>query len=208
MKALLINGSPHKEGCTYRALYEVKTTLESEGFDTEIIHIGTDIIGGCTACGACAKTGKCIIDDIVNVVAEKLDSADAIIIGSPVYYANPTGQIISFLDRLFYANASKLRGKVGASVVTCRRGGATASFDVLNKYFTIASMPVATSCYWNMVHGANNTPSDVEKDEEGIYTMQVLGKNVAWLAKCIRLGAENGVPIPPAPKKVRTNYIR
>ena len=194
-KALLINGSPHSDGCTYTALKEVADTLEKEGIETEIVQIGKDAIRGCMACGYCGSHDGCVIDDIVNKVRPKLSEADALVVGSPVYYGSPNGNMISFLDRLFYSKGRNidLRMKVGASVVTCRRSGNTASFDVLNKYFTISQMPVASSNYWNNVHGF--TAEDVLKDKEGLQTMRVLGKNIAFLVKSIALGKEQfGLP--------------
>ena len=156
MKALLINGSPHAKGCTYTALSELKHTLEAEGIETELIHVGNQDVRGCIACGQCRKLGKCVFDDVVNEVASKLAEADAFVIGAPVYYSSPAGGAISFMDRLFFStfNVDKTM-KVGAAVVTCRRGGNTASFDVLNKYFSISGMPIASSQYWNMVYGGS-----------------------------------------------------
>lgn len=194
MKVLLINGSPHKEGCTYTALNEVATTLNKNGIETEIYHIGLKPIAGCIACRKCAQAGKCTFDDGVNEIGSRLDEFDGIVLGSPVYYAGPSGQICSFCDRLFFAHGQKLIGKLAAAVVSCRRGGATASFDRLNKYFTINKMQVVGSQYWNMVHGF--TPDDVLKDKEGLQTMRTLGQNMAWLLKCIQLGKQNGINMP------------
>ena len=194
MKVLLINGSPHKEGCTYTALNEVSDTLNKNGIETEIYHIGTKPIAGCIACQKCRETGKCIFDDGVNEIGTRLDEFDGIILGSPVYYAGPSGQICSFCDRLFFTYANKMVGKLAAAVVSCRRGGATASFDRLNKYFTISKMQVVGSQYWNMVHGF--TPDDVKKDKEGLQTMRTLGQNMAWLLKCIEIGKKNGINRP------------
>ena len=194
-KALLINGSPRPNGCTYTALKEVADTLEKEGIETEIIQIGKEAIRGCMACGYCSSHDGCVINDIVNEVRGKLAEADALIVGSPVYYGSPNGNLISFLDRLFYSKGKDidLRMKVGASVVTCRRSGNTASFDMLNKYFTISQMPVASSNYWNNVHGF--TAEDVLKDKEGLQTMRTLGRNIAFLIKSIALGKEHfGLP--------------
>ncbi|MFA7637111.1 MAG: flavodoxin family protein [Monoglobales bacterium] len=206
MKVLLINGSPHKEGCTNEALCEVAKTLEKNGIETVTVHIGTKPIAGCIACGSCKKTGKCFVnDDKVNEIIDILPEIDGIVVGSPVYYAAPSGQICAFLDRLFFAG-SGFAGKVGAAVVSCRRGGATAAFDVLNKYFAISSMPIATSQYWNQVHGS--TPEDVRKDEEGLQTMRTLGNNMAWMLKCFELGKKNGITIPEREKQIRTNFIR
>lgn len=193
MKALLINGSPHERGCTYTALSELARTLEAEGIETEIIQAGARTTHGCIACSKCRETGKCVFDDVVNETAPKLAEADALVIGAPVYYASPAGGAISFMDRLFYSTCIDMTMKVGAAVVSCRRGGNTASFDVLNKYFTIAGMPIASSQYWNMVYG--NTPEEVRKDLEGLQTMRTLGRNMAFLMKSIALGkAQYGLP--------------
>ena len=205
MKVLLINGSPHKEGCTNRALVEVAKELNAKGVDTEIFWIGKDAVHGCVCCGGCANTGKCVFDDLVNEVGEKLAQADGIVVGSPVYYASPNGTLISFLDRLFYSAGYDLRMKVGASVVVARRGGCTAAMDVLNKYFTISQMPVASSCYWNMIHGAK--PGEASQDPEGIRTVRTLAKNTAFLMRSIaREKEENGLPQPEP--KAFTNFIR
>lgn len=194
MKALLINGSPRANECTYTALNELRNTLESEGIETELLHIGNKNIRGCIACRKCREIGKCVFDDIVNEVAPKLAEADAFVIGAPVYYASPAGGAISFLDRLFFStmNIDKTM-KVGAAVVTCRRGGNTSSFDVLNKYFTISSMPIASSQYWNMVYGGQ--ADEVLLDKEGLQTMRTLGRNIAFMVKSIALGKEKyGLP--------------
>ena len=189
-KVLLLNGSPHAHGCTARALEEVIKVLEEEGIETELIHIGKAGVPGCKACGFCAKNGKCVYDDLVNEVAPKFKEADGLIIGSPVYYASPNGTALSFMDRLFYsANFSK-RMKVGAAVVSARRGGNTATFDALNKYFGISGMPIAPSTYWNQVHGF--TAEDVEKDLEGLQTMRNLGRNMAFLIRAIAAEKERG----------------
>lgn len=205
MKVLLINGSPNEFGCTYTALKEVSDTLNQEGVETEIFWIGKKAISGCIACGTCKKTGKCVFDDDVNKIIAKLSSIDGIVVGSPVYYAGPSGQICAFLDRLFYAG-SGFAGKLGASVVSCRRGGAATSFDRLNKYFTITNTPIVSSQYWNMVHG--NIPEEVKQDKEGLQTMRTLAKNMAWLLKCIEAGKEKGIEKPKYEKTVMTNFIR
>ena len=194
MKALLVNGSPHPRGCTYTALTELKNTLEAEGIEVELLHVGNKDIRGCIACRKCAQTGKCVFDDVVNEVAPKLAEADAFVIGCPVYFASPAGGAISFMDRLFFSTPHIDKTmKVGASVVSCRRGGNTATFDALNKYFTICGMPVASSQYWNMVYG--NTPEEVRQDKEGLQTMRTLGRNMAFLMKSIALGkAQLGLP--------------
>lgn len=206
MKVLLVNGSPKANGCTYTALKEVSDELIKNGIETEIFHIGTDAIGGCRGCKACVKLGKCIQDDIVNVAIEKFMEADGFIFGSPVHYAAASGAMTSFLDRVFYACGKKLADKPGASVVSCRRGGASAAFDQLNKYFAICNMPVVPSQYWNMVHG--NTPDEVVKDLEGMQTMRTLAKNMAWLLKCIDAGNRAGIKKPEREEKISTNYIR
>ena len=206
MKVLLINGSPHKNGCTYTALREVADTLEAEGVETEFAWVGTKPVAGCLACRSCRQTGKCIQDeDEVNQIIERLDSIDAIVVGSPVYYSGPSGQIHAFLDRLFYAGNS-FAGKLGAAVVSCRRGGASATFDVLNKYFGISNMPIVSSQYWNQVHG--NTPDEVRQDIEGMQTMRTLGQNMAWLLKCIEAGRASGVDLPSYEPQTPTNFIR
>ena len=180
MKALLVNGSPRAKGCTYTALTELAKTLEAEGIDTEIIHVGNKDIRGCIACRKCHTTGsgKCVFDDIVNEVAPKLAEADAFVIGSPVYFASPAGGALAFMDRLFFStlNTDKTM-KVGAAVVSCRRGGNTATFDALNKYFTMTGMPIASSQYWNMVHGGS--PEEVSEDKEGLQTMRTW--DAIWL---------------------------
>ena len=179
-KVLLVNGSPHEKGCTYTALHEVKKTLEEEGVEADILWLGTKPVAGCIACRSCRKTGKCVFDDLVNRTIEALPGYGAIVLGSPVYYAAPSGQICAFADRLFYAG-SGFGGKLGAAVVSCRRGGASAAFDRLNKYFTMNSMPVVSSQYWNQVHG--NTPEEVMQDGEGLQTMRTLARNMAWPKK-------------------------
>lgn len=206
MKVLLINGSPHKNGCTYTALSEVAATLEKKGIDTEIYWIGVKPVAGCIACGKCSGTGKCVFDDGVNEIVSRMDEFDGIVVGSPVYYAGPSGQICAFLDRLFYTGGGKMAGKLGAAVVSCRRGGASTTFDRLNKYFTISKMPVASSQYWNQVHGS--TPDDVRKDEEGMQTMRTLGENMSWMLKCIQAGKDAGIAMPEYESVVRTNFIR
>lgn len=180
-KVLLINGSPHANGCTATALKEVARTLEAEGIEAEIVHVGNKAVRGCMACGYCREHGKCVFDDIVNEVSPKFVEADAVVLGSPVYYSSPNGNMISFLDRLFYSNAGKTHMKLGASVVSCRRGGNSSTFDVLNKYFTISSMPIVSSTYWNQVHGY--TEEDVLKDKEGLQTMRNIAHNMAFMLK-------------------------
>ena len=193
MKVLLLNGSPHPNGCTAEALKEMIRVFEAEGIETELIQAGSKAIRGCIACGSCMKTGKCVFDDLVNEVAPKFEAADGLVVGSPVYYASPNGTLLSFLDRLFYSTRFSKHMKVGAAVVSARRGGNTASFDVLNKYFSISGMPVATSTYWNQVHGL--TAEDVKKDLEGLQTMRNLARNMAFLMKAIADGKEKyGLP--------------
>ena len=183
MKVLLINGSPNQKGCTNRALMEVEKSLNENGIKTEIFHIGRKAISGCTACGSCRKTGKCIIeDDCVNTVIAKMEEADGVVIGSPVYYASANGALIALLDRVFYSSDKKFARKLGASVASARRAGTTVTLDEINKYFMISQMPVVSSSYWNMVFG--NTVEQVEQDEEGLRIMRDLGKNMAWLLKC------------------------
>ena len=206
MKVLLINGSPHKEGCTFTALNELKQTLEKNGIEAEIFHIGTKPVSGCIACMSCQKTGQCVFGDKVNELSARLDEFDAIVLGSPVYYGGPSGQLCSFCDRFFFSNSGKMAGKLAAAVVSCRRGGATSSFDRLNKYFMMTNMQVVGSQYWNMVHGF--TPDDVRKDEEGLQTMRTLGQNMAWLLKCIELGKQNGINKPQYEPITLTHFIR
>ena len=182
-KVLLINGSPRANGCTARALKEIADTLHGEGIETELIQVGNLNLRGCVACGFCGKNGRCVVNDKVNEVAPLFEQADGLIVGSPVYYGSPNGTLLSFLDRLFYSTPFSKQMKIGAAVVSCRRGGNTASFDVLNKYFTISAMPVASSTYWNQVHGF--TAEDVEKDLEGLQTMRNLARNVAFLIRAI-----------------------
>jgi len=206
MKVLLVNGSPRKSGCSYTALKEVADTLEKNGLETEIFWIGNKPVAGCIACGACAKTGRCFRDDCVNEFLDKAEQADGFVFGTPVHYASASGMISSFMDRAFYAGSSKFRGKPGAAVVSCRRGGASAAFDQINKYFTISSMPVVSSQYWNSVHG--NTPDEVRQDGEGMQIMRTLGNNMAWLMKSIEAGRKAGIELPPLEEKIRTNFIR
>lgn len=204
-KVLLINGSPNERGCTYTALNEVAGALAKNGVETELLYLGKKPVAGCIACGKCFQTGRCIFDDKVNEILEKLNGYDGIVIGSPVYYAGPAGQLCAFLDRLFFCSGGRMAGKLGAAVVSCRRGGASAAFDRLNKYFTIANMHVVGSQYWNQVHGF--TPEDVRRDEEGLQTMRTLGQNMAWLLKNVEAGREKGVPFPEYEAQVQTNFI-
>ncbi len=207
MKVLLLNGSTRKNGCTYTALCEVARVLGEEGIETEMIQMGGMPVRDCIACGKCKGVGKCAIDgDIVNELIEKAKTCDGFVFGSPVYYAHPTGQIQAVLDRVFYAGGKNFAHKPAAAVVSARRAGTTASFEVLNKYFTINQMPIVSSTYWNMVHGA--TPADVLKDEEGMQTMRNLAKNMAYLLKCIQAAGSQGIEPPEAEKAFRTNFIR
>ncbi len=206
MKVLMINGSPNKNGCTYTALHEIERTLQKYDIDTEILYLGKRAIPGCVACGKCFETGRCIANDMVNAVLEQLDHINALILGSPVYYAAPSGQLVAFLDRLFFCAESRMAGKLGAAVVSCRRGGASAAFAQLNKYFTICNMPVVSSQYWNQVHGF--TPEDVRKDKEGLQTMRTLGENMAWLLRCIESGRSAGIELPKYEPRQRTHFIQ
>ena len=207
MKVILVNGSPKAKGCTYTALCEVAGALEKSGIETEIFHVGTEAIRGCMGCGGCKKLdGKCIYDDSVNAFIEKAKTADGFIFGSPVHYAAVSGMLTSFLDRAFYAGKPNFEYKPGAVVVSCRRGGASAAFDQLNKYFTISNMPVVSSQYWNQVHGTN--PEEVKQDLEGMQTMRILGNNMAWLLKAIEAGKKVGINIPEKEAKIATSFIR
>lgn len=208
MKVLLINGSSRKEGCTFTALTEVAKSLEMNGIDTEIVQIGANAIRDCVGCGACkGNDNGCIFkDDIVNEIIEKAKTADGFIFGSPVYYAHPSGRILSLMDRLFYAGARHFAFKPAAAIVSARRAGTTASIDAITKHFTINQMPVVSSNYWNMVHG--NSPDDVKQDLEGLQIMRVLGENMAWLLRCIEAGKNTGINPPQTEKKIWTNFIR
>ena len=205
MKVLMINGSPNREGCTYTALSEVAKTLEKNGIESEIVHVGNKDIRGCIGCRKCKETGKCVFNDLVNAVAPKFAECDGIVIGSPVYFASANGTLVSFIDRLFYSTSVDKTMKVGAAVVSARRGGCSATFDELNKYFTISGMPVASSQYWNSVHGY--TPEQVRQDEEGMQVMRTLGNNMAFLMKSIALGKEK-FGLPQKEEHLFTNFIR
>lgn len=205
MKILIINGSPKENGNTNLALREAGKVLEAEGIETEYIHVGHLNIHGCISCYKCAQTGRCVFNDVVNEVAEKFEKADGILIGSPVYFASPAGTMISFLDRLFYSTAFDKTMKVGASVAVCRRGGASATFDALNKYFTICGMPVVSSQYWNSVHG--RFPGEATQDGEGMQTMRTLAHNMAFLVKAIALGRDRyGLPVKE--ERIATHFVR
>lgn len=207
MKVILLNGSTRKNGCTYTALAEVAKTLGAEGIETEIIQLGSEPIRDCTACGRCAELGKCVfVGDAAETLVEKAKTADGFVFGSPVYYAHPSGNVQSLLDRAFYSGGRFFAHKPAAAVVSARRAGTTASLDALNKYFTINQMPIVSSTYWNMVHG--KTPDDVLKDEEGLQTMRNLGRNMAYLLKCIEAGKAVGIDAPKAERAHRTNFIR
>ncbi len=207
MKVLLLNGSPHAKGCTFTALSEVANELETQGIQTEILQIGTQPVRGCIGCRRCRTTGHCIFDNgIVNLVIDKAAETDGFIVGSPVYYASANGALIALLDRIFYAGSKNFVYKPAAAVVSARRAGTTASFDELNKYFTISQMPVVSSQYWNMVHG--NTPDEVRQDLEGMQIMRTLGRNMAWLLRCIEAGKKANVSLPEAEPRVATNFIR
>ena len=206
MKVLLINSSAHEKGCTYRALSEVAMSLNEEGIETEIVHL-KDPINDCIGCWSCKKTGECIIkDDMVNDFVKKAKDYDGFVFGSPVYYAHPSGRLLSFMDRIFYSGSSAFAYKPAAAVVSARRAGTTASLDVIMKHFMINKMPVISSSYWNMVHG--NKPEQVENDLEGLQTLRTLGQNMAWILKCIEAGKKEGIDIPKAEEKVWTNFIR
>ena len=205
MKILLINGSPKSKGNTYIALHEVQKTLEEEGVETEMIHIGQKDIHGCIGCFRCKEIGKCVFNDIVNEIASKFEKADGIVVGAPVYYASPNGTVLSFLDRLFFSTPFDKSMKVGAAVAVARRSGTTATFDVLNKYFTVSNMPIVSSQYWNNVHG--RTPGDALQDEEGLQTMRQLARNMAFLVKSIQLGKEQ-FGLPQQEERIFTNLVR
>ena len=207
MKVLLLNGSPHAHGTNYAALSEAARVLKEEGIETEIYHLGTAAVHGCIDCRSCGKTGRCVFqDDPVNTIIEKAASCDGFIFGSPVHFAGPAGALHAVLDRAFYAGKRNFAYKPGAAVVCCRRGGATAAFDSLNKYFTIANMPVVPSQYWNMVHGAN--ADDAQQDAEGLQTMRTLARNMAWMLRCFEAGRKAGISVPTAEPIARTNFIR
>lgn len=211
MKVLLVNGSPHKSGCTNRALEEVAATLQKEGIETEMFWIGNKLIGGCIACKRCVQTGKCVFDDVVNTCREKAYEADGFVFGTPVHYGAASGNMTAFMDRLFYSELGGNQNKAfylkpAAAVISARRAATTAAFDQMNKYFTIQEMPVASSRYWNMVHGA--VPEQVEEDLEGLYTMRVLGRNMAYLLKCQEAAKKAGVALPEREPAIFTNFVR
>lgn len=205
MKVMLVNGSLHEKGCTYTALCEVEKALNDNGIETEIFQLSGKGVNGCKGCWACKKLGKCVIDDAVNEFVEKAADFDGFVFGSPVYYASASGALVSFMDRVFYSGGKKLAYKPAAAVVSCRRAGASTTFDVINKYFTINNMLIVGSNYWNEVHG--NFAEEVLKDEEGLQTMRILGNNMAWVLKCLQLGKEAGLE-PTRERKIMTNFIR
>ncbi len=210
MKVMLVNGSPHEKGCTWRALREIATTLEAEGIDSEMFWIGDEPLSGCTDCGYCASEGRCVFDDRVNAFIDAADEVDGFVFGAPVHFAGVAGAMTSFMDRVFYAARSAAAGpfalKPGACVVSARRAGTTAALDRFLKYLTISEMPVISSRYWPMVHG--NTPAEVEQDLEGLQMMRVLARNMAWFLRCVEAGARAGVPLPAQEPRARTNFIR
>lgn len=204
MKVLLINGSPRGKGNTFIALTEVAEALREDGLEAEIVSIGTHAMQGCIACNRCAELGHCVFnDELYATVREKLATADALVVGSPVYYAGPNGSLCALLDRLFYSSSALLQYKPAASVAVCRRGGASATFDRLNKYFTITNMPIVSSQYWNSVHGC--LPGEAVQDAEGLQTMRTLGHNMAWMLKSLK---NSGLPRPEREPIIRTNFIR
>ena len=206
MKVILVNGSPHKSGCTYTALKEIADELEKNGIEVELFWTGNKPLSGCMGCRSCYDSGKCIMDDMVNEFALKASSADGFVFGSPVHYAAPSGFITSFMDRLFYSGGRFLANKPAAAIVSCRRGGASSAFDQLNKYFTLLQMPVIASQYWNMVHGT--CPGEVRQDAEGLQTMRTLARNMAYFLKCREAGIRAGVPLPERESQIFTNFIR
>ncbi len=207
MKVVLLNGSPRANGNTNRALEEIVCQLEKEGVEGEILQLGAGPLRDCIGCNACGKLGHCVFDDdVINEIAEKMKAADGIIVGTPVYYAHPSGRILSALDRIFYSNSKSLAHKPGAAVAIARRAGTTASVDVLNKYFTIAQMPLVSSTYWNVAFG--QAPGEVEMDTEGQKTMRNLATNMAWMLKCIEAGKQAGIDIPTAETGSSMNFIR
>ncbi len=206
MKVLLINGSPRKESCTRVALDEVASALKANGVDSHIVSIGTTAVRGCIACNKCVKTGYCIFkDDSVNEWIDIMKECQGLVVGSPVYYAAPNPSLCAALDRMFYYKSAPYAYKPGAAIVSCRRGGSTAALDCLQKFFTIAQMPLVSSQYWPQVHG--NSPEEVQQDLEGLQTMRVLGRNMAWLIKCIEAGKAS-VPMPEVEERHWTNFVR
>lgn len=205
MKVLMINGSPHAKGNTYTALHEMEKIFSENNVETEILHIGNQAVRGCIACYSCMKNGKCVFDDVVNETASKFEECDGLVIGSPVYYASANATLVAFLDRLFYSTHFDKTMKVGASVVAARRGGLSSTFDELNKFFTISGMPIASSQYWNSIHGRE--PGEAQQDAEGLQTMRTLARNMTFLMKSIALGKE-AYGLPEKEPFQRTNFIR
>lgn len=206
MKVLLLNGSAHEEGCTFTALSEIANALNKEGIETEIFQLGNPALKDCSGCGACKKIDKCVIDDVVNEFVEKARECDGFIFGTPVYYAHPSGRILSFLDRAFYSGKTAFQFKPACAISSARRAGTTASFDVLNKYFTVSNMPIVSAGYWNNIHG--RVADDAKQDLEGLQVMRTLGRNMAWLLKCIELGKQNNINRPELEEKILTDFIR
>ncbi len=208
-RVMLVNGSPHQQGCTHAALSEIAETLRKSGVESELFWIGRKPISGCVACRSCAKTGRCVIDDCVNDFVERIPEFDGFVFGAPVHFASPNGSAIAFMDRVFFCDhnhCKRLAGKPGAAVVSCRRAGSSASLDVLNKYFVFSKMPLVPSQYWPMVHG--NVPEDVLKDLEGLQIMRTLAQNMAWLLQCISAGKQAGIAMPDYETVTPTNFIR
>lgn len=206
MKVILVNGSPHEKGCTYTALKEVEGSLNKNGIETEIFWLGNKPVAGCIGCGSCLKTGECFVKDKVNEFLAKVPETDGFVFGTPVHFAASSGMLSSFMDRAFYGRRNLFSNKPAAAVASCRRGGATATLDEINKYFGISNMPIVSSQYWNMVHGSK--PEDVKKDEEGMQTMRTLGNNMAWLLKSIEAGRKAGIELPRNEPIIATNFIR
>lgn len=205
MKVMLLNGSSKSNGCTAAALREVERGLNDNGIETEVVFIGNQPLSDCIACRKCSELGKCVFDDVVNEIVEKAKDCDGFVFGSPVYYAHPSARILAVMDRAFFSGGRNFAFKPAAAVLSARRAGTTASFDVMNKYFTIASMPIVSSTYWNHVYGSQ--PEEVAQDKEGLMTMYNIGVNMSWLLKCIELGRNSGIDVP-VNEKVYTNFIR
>lgn len=205
MKVLMINGSPHAKGSTYTALHEMEKVFNAQGIETEIVQVGNQAVRGCIACGACREKGKCVFDDVVNELAEKFEVCQGLVVGSPVYYASANATLVAVLDRLFYSSHFDKTMKVGAAVASARRGGLTATFDELNKYFAITGMPIASGQYWNGIHG--NSADEAAKDAEGLQMMRTLASNMSFLMKSIELG-QKAFGLPEKEAKVNTNFIR
>lgn len=205
MKVLLVNGSPHEKGCTYTGLKEVANALENNDIETEFLWLGIEPLAGCIGCNACLKTGKCFRNDIVNDFLNKVPDIDGFVFGSPVHFASSSGTLTSFMDRAFYGRRKLFENKPACCICSCRRGGASATFDQINKYFSMNNMPIVTSQYWNQIHGTN--PDEVKRDLEGMQTMRTLGNNMAWLLKCIDIAKKSGLEYPKNEEIVKTNFI-